>query len=277
MKIGFIGLGIMGKPMSQNLIKAGYDVLLYDKTNPAGSREEIAKTCGIIITMLPDGPDVERVVMGEGGLLDHAPSGTIIIDMSSIAPGAAQKIHKACAGKGVVMLDAPVSGGQPKAIDGTLSIMVGGCEQTFEKVKPVLLAMGASAIHCGDIGAGNTAKLANNIIVAMNIAAVCEAFTLSNKAGVDPNKVFEAIKGGLAGSTVMNAKIPMILADNFEPGFKIDLHIKDLRNAVNTGEQVSSPLPFTKQVMDIYQKLSDDGYGQKDHSAMWHYFQSDQC
>jgi len=269
MKVGFIGLGIMGKPMSQNLIKAGYDVLLFDKTDPLKSKAEIARNCQVIITMLPNGPDVELVVMGEGGLLENTVDGTVLIDMSSIAPASAQKVHDACVVKGVRMLDAPVSGGQPKATDGTLSIMVGGCQETFEEVKPILLSMGASAVHVGDIGAGNIAKLANNIIVAMNIAAVCEAFTLSNKAGVDPNKVFSAIQGGLAGSTVMNAKIPMILAENFEPGFKIDLHIKDLQNALNTGEEVGSPLPFTKQTIDILQKLSADGHGQKDHSAMW--------
>jgi len=269
MKVGFIGLGIMGKPMSQNLIKSGYDVLLFDKADPVKSKAEIARSCQVIITMLPNGPDVELVVMGEGGLLENAVAGTVLVDMSSIAPASAQRVHDACAAKGLRMLDAPVSGGQPKATDGTLSIMVGGCQQTFEEVKPILLSMGASAVHVGDIGAGNIAKLANNIIVAMNIVAVCEAFTLSNKAGVDPNKVFSAIQGGLAGSTVMNAKIPMILAENFEPGFKIDLHIKDLHNALDTGEEVGSPLPFTQQTIDILQKLSADGHGQKDHSAIW--------
>ncbi|MCL2855276.1 MAG: 2-hydroxy-3-oxopropionate reductase [Defluviitaleaceae bacterium] len=283
MKIGFIGLGIMGKPMVKNLIKAGEVVLVHSRTQASvdevvadgaipSNIAEIGRECGMVITMLPDGPDVEQVVLGAGGLLENAKEGLILVDMSSIAPAISQKIHDKCAEKGVKMLDAPVSGGQPGAINGTLSIMVGGDGDLFERVRPILLKMGASAVHCGEIGAGNTTKLANNIIVAMNIAAVCEAFTLSTKAGVDAQKVFEAIKGGLAGSAVLNAKIPMILDGNFNPGFKIDLHIKDLQNAVNTGQEVGCPLPFTGQTIDIYRQLSKAGHGQKDHSGMWLYW-----
>ena len=285
MKIGFIGLGIMGKPMVKNLLKAGHEVLAYDiiaqniddvaaaGAKAAASVADVAKNCKLIITMLPNGPQVKEVVI-DNGLLDNAAEGTILVDMSSIAPAVAQELHAACAAKGVKMLDAPVSGGEPKAIDGTLSIMVGGEKAVFDEVYDVLLKMGASAVLCGDIGAGNTTKLANQIIVALNIAAVSEAFMLSTKAGVDPDKVFDAIKGGLAGSTVMNAKAPMIMDGNFNPGFKVDLHIKDLANALDTGHEVGSPLPFTAAVMEIMQYLRAHGMGQNDHSAIARYYEA---
>ncbi len=285
MKLGFIGLGIMGKPMAKNLIKAGHELVVYDivKENvdilveagavAASSSKEVARQCDIIITMLPNSPHVKEVVCGENGILEGAKEGTIIIDMSSIAPLASQEIAAACAKKGVKMIDAPVSGGEPKAIDGTLSIMVGGEKEVFDKVYDILMAMGSSAVHCGDIGAGNTTKLANQVIVALNIAAVSEAFMLAKKAGVDPKLVFDAIKGGLAGSTVMNAKIPMILDRNFKPGFKIDLHIKDLNNAIETGHKVGSPLPLTAQVMEMMQLLHADGLGQNDHGGLVQYYE----
>lgn len=285
MKLGFIGLGIMGKPMVKNLLKAGHEVIVYDViqsnmdqavaegADPANSSKEVAEQCKLIITMLPNSPHVKSVVMGENGVLDGAQPGTILIDMSSIAPQASQEICKACGEKGVKMIDAPVSGGEPKAVDGTLSIMVGGDEEVFKEVYDILMVMGGSAVHCGDIGAGNTTKLANQIIVALNIAAVSEAFMLSTKAGVNPIKVFDAIKGGLAGSTVMNAKVPMITEGNFEPGFKINLHIKDLNNALETGHNVGAPLPLTSQVMEMLQTLKADGLGDKDHSAIAKYYE----
>ena len=207
MKIGFIGLGIMGKPMVRNLLKAGHEVIVYDVINAnikalitdgaieAGSSREVAEQCNLIITMLPNSPHVKTVVLGENGVLEGAKEGTILIDMSSIAPYASQEVYKACKTKGVRMIDAPVSGGEPKAIDGTLSIMVGGEEDVFNEVYDILMIMGGSAVLCGDIGAGNTTKLANQVIVALNIAAVSEAFMLSTKAGVNPLKVFNAIKG----------------------------------------------------------------------------------
>ena len=284
MKIGFIGLGIMGKPMARNLLKAGYEVVCYDiirqnvdalassGAEAAASSKAVAERCPIVITMLPNSPHVKEAVLGADGVLEGAKAGTILIDMSSIAPLASQEIAKACEQKGVKMIDAPVSGGEPKAIDGTLSIMVGGDEAVFQSVKDILLKMGASAVHCGPIGAGNTTKLANQVIVACNIAAVTEAFTLARKAGVDPQRVFEAIKGGLAGSTVMNAKVPMILEGNFNPGFKIDLHIKDLNNALETGHNVGSPMPLTAQVMEMMQTLHADGCGQNDHSGLAKYY-----
>ncbi|MCL2573786.1 MAG: 2-hydroxy-3-oxopropionate reductase [Defluviitaleaceae bacterium] len=284
-KIGFIGLGIMGKPMVKNLLKAGHEVYAYDivqeyieDVTRAGavacsSVAEIASNCSLIVTMLPNGPDVKDVVCGKDGLLEHLSAGSTIIDMSSIEPIVAQEIYATCVAKSVYMLDAPVSGGEPKAIDGTLSIMVGGDATVFNSVKHILLDMGASVVHCGDIGAGNTAKLANQIIVALNIAAVSEAFMLSTRAGVNPSLVFDAIKGGLAGSTVMNAKVPMILDGNFNPGFKVDLHIKDLLNALNTGHNVGAPLPLTVAIMEILQNVRAHGMGQNDHSAIATYYE----
>lgn len=285
MKIGFIGLGIMGKHMARNLIKSGHELIVYDvnKDNvdsvvqsgalAAFSSKELAAQCPLIITMLPNSPHVKSVVLGPDGVLEGAAVGTVLIDMSSIAPKASQEIALACQAKGVKMIDAPVSGGEPKAIDGSLSIMVGGDRAVFEQFKEdVLLKMGASAVYCGDIGAGNTTKLANQVIVASNIAACAEAFMLAKKAGVDPQLVFEAIKGGLAGSTVMNAKIPMILEGNFKPGFKIDLHIKDLGNALDTGHEVGSPMPLTALIMEMMQMLHADGRGQDDHSSLANYY-----
>ena len=285
MKIGFIGLGIMGKPMAKNLMKAGHELLVYDVVQAnvdnvvaagakaAASSKQVAEECSTIITMLPNSPHVKTVVMGEGGVLEGAKAGAVLIDMSSIAPLASQEVEKACAAKGVKMLDAPVSGGEPKAIDGTLSIMVGGDKAVFESVRDdVLLKMGASAVWCGPVGAGNTTKLANQVVVACNIAACAEAFTLAKKAGVDPQLVFEAIKGGLAGSTVMNAKVPMMIAGDFKPGFKIDLHIKDLGNVLETGHAVGSPLPLTAAVMEMMQTLHADGRGQDDHSSLANYY-----
>ena len=284
MKIGFIGLGIMGKPMAKNLLKAGHEVVCFDvvKDNvenvvaagakAAASAADVASQVPLVITMLPNSPHVKSVVMGEGGVLEGAGDGLILIDMSSIAPLASQEVEKACAQKKVRMLDAPVSGGEPKAVDGTLAIMVGGEKALFEEVREILLVMGASAVHCGPIGAGNTTKLANQVIVALNIAAVAEAFTLVRKAGVDPHLVFEAIKGGLAGSTVMNAKAPMMMDSNFKPGFKIDLHIKDLANALDTGHGVGSPLPLTALAREMMETLHADGFGGDDHSALARYY-----
>jgi len=223
--------------------------------------------------MLPNSPHVRTVILGPDGVLEGVKPGTIIIDMSSIAPAASQEVEKACASKGVKMIDAPVSGGEPRAVDGTLSIMVGGDRAVFEQVRDdILLKMGATAVYCGGIGAGNTTKLANQVIVACNIAAAAEAFTLAKKAGVDPALVFEAIKSGLAGSAVMNAKLPMMLAGDFKPGFKVDLHIKDLSNALDTGHETGSPLPLTAAVMEMLQTLRADGMGGCDHSALANYY-----
>jgi 2-hydroxy-3-oxopropionate reductase len=285
MKIGFIGLGIMGKPMSKNLIKAGHELVVYDRINEnaadlirsgakgASSSADIAAECPLIITMLPNSPHVKSVVCDEGGILGSAKQGTIIIDMSSIAPKASQEIAAACAEKGVRMLEAPVSGGEPKAVDGTLSIMCGGERALFDECKKILEAMGSDVVYCGASGAGNTAKLVNQIIVAVNIAAVSEGLMLAKRAGVDPNTVFEAIRGGLAGSTVMNAKGPMIMANNTKPGFKIDLHIKDLNNAIETAHRVGSPAPLSALVMEMLNTLHADGLGDCDHSAIAKFYE----
>jgi len=275
----------MGKPMAKNLLRKGHQLVVFDIVKEAvddvvasgaiaaASSKEVAESCGHIITMLPNSPHVKAAVLGGNGVLEGAKSGSVLIDMSSIAPGAAQEIAAECEKAGVKMLDSPVSGGEPKAIDGSLSIMVGGDKELFESVKDdILLKMGASAVYCGGIGAGNTTKLANQIIVACNIAALAEALTLAKKAGVEPERVFEAIKGGLAGSTVMNAKAPMMLAGEFKPGFRIDLHIKDLANALEPGHNVASPLPLTASVMEMFQTLRVDGAGQDDHSALAKYY-----
>ena len=284
-KIGFIGLGIMGKPMSKNLLKAGYDVTVCDinaaavaevvalGAKSAATPKDVAAATDIVITMLPNSPQVKTVVIGPNGVLEGARPGTLVVDMSSIAPLAAQEVAKALAGKGVRMLDAPVSGGEPKAIDATLSIMVGGDAAAFEEALPILKCVGASAVRVGDVGAGNVTKLANQVIVALNIAALSEAMTLATKAGVDPELVFNAIKGGLAGSTVMNAKAPLIIDRKFDPGFRINLHIKDLNNAIETAHDVGVPLPLTAGVMEIMQALKIDGCGENDHGALVKYYE----
>ena len=284
-KIGFIGLGIMGKPMSKNLLKAGYQLTVCDVNDSAvdevvalgatsaATPREVAAQVEIIITMLPNSPQVKAVALGQNGIIEGARPGTIVVDMSSIAPQAAQEVAAALAAKGVRMIDAPVSGGEPKAVDASLSIMVGGEPAVFDECLPILKCMGASAVRVGDIGAGNVTKLANQVIVALNIAALSEAMTLATKAGVDPELVFNAIKGGLAGSTVMNAKTPLMLDRKFAPGFRINLHIKDLNNALETAHDVGVPLPLTAGVMEILQSLKIDGAGGDDHSAIVKYYE----
>ena len=282
MKIGFIGLGIMGKPMVRNLLKAGHEVWVNNRSKApmeelakdgahAVSRQELTENAEIIITMLPSGPQVKEVMQGD--VVNYKHAGQIFIDCSSISPVASKEIAAVLAEKGVEMLDAPVSGGEPQAFDRTLSFMAGGEEEVFNTFKPVLLAMGSSAVRCGGIGAGNTTKLANQIIVAANIQAVAEALTLAQKAGVDPDLVFQAIKGGLAGSTVMNAKAPMMIEGNDKPGFKIDLHIKDLNNALDCAHTVGAPVPMTAEVQEILQWLHSNGKGQADHSAIVQYYE----
>ena len=282
--IGFIGLGIMGRPMAKNLIKAGYKLVVYDKVakfddlvalgaEGAASNKEVASKSDIVITMLPNSPHVKEAILGAGGVIEGIKSGTIVVDMSSIAPAASQEVGAALKAKNVSFLDAPVSGGEPKAIDGTLAIMVGGEKEGFDKVKPILEKMGSSVVLVGDTGAGNVTKLANQIIVALNIAAVSEAFVLATKAGVKPEAVFDAIKGGLAGSAVMNAKVPMMLDGNFKPGFRVELHIKDLQNALDTAHSLGIPVPLTAQVMETLQSLRVDGMAANDHSAIVKFYE----
>jgi len=278
--IGFVGLGIMGGPMCRNLLKSGHKLVVYDVVpalvervagygaSPGDSARGVAERSEIVITMLPDGPEVEQAVLGPAGVLEGARPGSTIVDMSSISPLVAQKVGAACQAKGVRFLDAPVSGGEPKAVDGTLAIMVGGDEAVFHEMAPVLRTMGSSVTLTGPVGAGNVTKLANQIIVACNIAAMGEALVLATRAGLDPNVVFNAIKGGLAGSTVLNAKAPMVIGRNFKPGFRIRLHQKDLRNALLTAESMKVGLPLTSTVQQMLMALMNQGKGDLDHSAI---------
>ena len=284
-KIGFVGLGVMGKPMAKNLLKAGYTLIVHDiRPEPvkelveAGAQQgtsskDVAEKSEVIITMLPNSPEVREVVLGKDGVLEGAKSGTILIDMSSIAPLVSKEISAKAQEKGVQMLDAPVSGGEPKAVDGTLSIMVGGPVDVFGQVEDILKVMGASAVLVGDIGSGNTTKLANQIIVALNIAAMSEAMVLATKAGVEPGKVYQAIRGGLAGSTVLDAKVPLALKRNFKPGFRIELHIKDLANALDTAHELGVPVPLASGVMEIMQALRVDGKATDDHGGIIQFYE----
>lgn len=284
-KIGFIGLGIMGKPMSKNLLKAGYPLVVYDITAAAvdevvkagaekgTSPKDVAARVDAVITMLPNSPQVKEVVLGKDGIIEAMKPGSILIDMSSIAPLVSREVAAQLAEKKVRMLDAPVSGGEPKAIDGTISIMVGGNQADFDEYLPVMKAMGSSVVLCGEIGAGNVTKLANQIVVAANIAAVSEALVLATKAGVNPDLVFKAIRGGLAGSTVMDAKAPMMMDRNFKPGFRINLHIKDLTNVLDTAKGVDVPTPLTDEVMKMMLWLRDAGMGDADHSSLVRFYE----
>ena len=285
MKIGFIGLGIMGKPMSKNLLKAGYE-LVVSGHNKAVAEEmkalgaevrdtpkEIAAVSDIVITMLPNSPQVKEVALGKNGIIEGAKKGSVLIDMSSIAPLASREVAAELAKAGMEMLDAPVSGGEPKAIDGTISVMVGGKQEVFDQYYEVMKAMAGSVVRTGEIGAGNATKLANQIIVAINIAAVSEAFTLAEKIGVSPDLVYQAIRGGLAGSTVLDAKGPMMMDRNFKPGFRINLHIKDLTNVLETSHNLGISLPLTAGVMEIMQALKADGHEVEDHSSIVKYYE----
>jgi 2-hydroxy-3-oxopropionate reductase len=286
MRIGFIGLGIMGRPMAKNLIKAGHELVVDEHQEETtaelvaagaergGRPDEIARQVDLVITMLPNSLHVREVALGADGIVNGDHRGLVYVDMSSIAPLVSREVAGALADKGIAMLDAPVSGGEPKAIEGTLSIMVGGDRAVFDQVRDVLAAMGSSVVHVGDIGAGNTAKLANQVVVALNIAAVAEAFVLAEKAGVRPASVLEAIRGGLAGSTVLEAKAPMMLAHDFTPGFRIDLHVKDLLNALDTSHDVGVPLPLTAAVLEMMTALKAAGHGRDDHSGLLRHYEA---
>ncbi|MDD4362969.1 MAG: 2-hydroxy-3-oxopropionate reductase [Atribacterota bacterium] len=278
-KIGFIGLGIMGLPMAANLIKADYPLIAYDLNEKpleeitqagaqkANSNSDVASKSDIIITMLPNSPDVQKAVFSEGGITEGLSSGQILIDMSSIAPLVSQEIARKLKEKGVDMLDAPVSGGQEKAQSGTLAIMVGGEEDTFNTCKPILDILG-NPVLVGDIGAGGTTKLVNQAIVAVNIAVVAEALLLGKKAGVDPKRIFDAIKGGLAGSQCLTDKAPRMFKANYDPGFRMKLHVKDLTNVLSTSQALHNAMPLTVQVMEMMQTLIAEGYTEIDHGGL---------
>jgi 2-hydroxy-3-oxopropionate reductase len=271
--------------MARNLMAAGYELTVYDivgepveelateGASAASSPREATVNNARTITMLPDSADSERAILGPDGVLEGAAPGSVIIDMSSIAPSMSQKIGVACADKGVEFLDAPVSGGEPGAIAGTLAIMVGGQQSVFDDCEPLLQVMGGNVVLTGDIGAGNITKLANQIIVAANIEALSEALVLTQKAGVDPERVFNAIRGGLAGSAVMEAKAPMMLDRNFRAGFRIRLHQKDLRNVLQTAGELNVPLPVTALVQQMLGSLINDGDQESDHSAILHFIE----
>jgi 2-hydroxy-3-oxopropionate reductase len=278
----------MGKPMCRNLLKAGYELTVYSRTQKdvdaivggsdgkavaAASPRDVAASSDVIITMLPNSPQVREVVLGENGVIEGAPKGSIVVDMSSIAPLASREIAAALTEKGVRMMDAPVSGGEPKAIEGTLSVMIGGSQADFDECLPVMQAMAASVVRVGDVGAGNVAKLCNQIVVAVNIAAMSEALVLAAKSGVNPDLVYQAIRGGLAGSTVLDAKAPLVMDGKFTPGFRINLHAKDLHNVLETSHELNVSLPVTAQVMEIMQALKADGLGDADHGALIRYWE----
>jgi 2-hydroxy-3-oxopropionate reductase len=284
-KVGFIGLGIMGKPMALNLIKAGFSLTVNDLNQDAvnqvveagavaaNSAKEVAENSDVIITMLPASKHVEEVVLSENGILAGAKAGSVIIDMSSITPEVSRELAAAAAKKGVGMLDAPVSGGEPKAIDGTLAIMVGGKEDVFESVLPVLYGMGKDVILVGDHGCGVTAKLANQIIVNLNIAAMSEALVLAAKAGIDIEKMYQAIRGGLAGSAVLDAKVPLILDRNFVAGGSIAINMKDITNVMDTAHEIGVPLPLSSQLLEIFHALKVDGKIKDDHGSIVRYYE----
>ncbi|UOF92142.1 2-hydroxy-3-oxopropionate reductase [Fodinisporobacter ferrooxydans] len=283
--IGFIGLGIMGKPMSLNLMKAGYQLTVYDINKEAvqklvasgaaaaASPKEVGENSDIIFTMLPNSGHVKEVVLGENGIVTGAKAGAVIIDMSSISPVVSKEIAKEAAKKGIEMLDAPVSGGEPKAIDGTLAIMAGGKEEIFENVKDVLFCMGKDVTLVGENGCGTTAKLANQIIVNLNIAAMSEALVLAAKAGIDIQKMYQAIRGGLAGSAVLDAKVPLILERNFVAGGRIDINLKDIANVMETAHEIGVPLPLSSQLLEIFHALKVDGKASHDHGGIVQYYE----
>jgi 2-hydroxy-3-oxopropionate reductase len=278
-KIGFIGLGIMGRPMALHLLKAGYAVAVLEKNKAskelvaAGARsfttpKSIAQDCDVVITMLPDSPEVIDIVSGPGGVLEGIRPGSLFIDMSTIAPAAAKSIYEWMQKKGVEALDAPVSGGQAGAEAATLSIMAGGSEQAFQRALPLFEAMGKNIVLIGGPGAGQTTKACNQMIVGMTIQAVAEAFTLAKKAGVDLGKMREALLGGFAQSKILDLHGKRIIDRNFSPGFKIKLHRKDMQIALQAGREFSVPLYGTAQVAAHMDALIAQGKGELDHSSI---------
>ena len=279
-KIGFVGTGIMGKPMVKNLLKAGYPVLCYDiapeplkelgaaGATVAGSGKEVAEKSEVVITMLPNSPHVEQAVLGSNGILEGARPGLLLLDMSTISPIVSQKVAAEVSKRGVTMLDAPVSGGEKGAIEGTLSIMVGGERAVFDKVLPIFQAMGKTITYIGPIGAGGFVKLANQIIVAINLTAIAEALVLGTKAGIDLELMINALSGGLAGSKCLDQKRNNYLQHAYQPGFKIDLHYKDLNLIMESAETLGVPLPTTALVRELFSALRVKGRGQMDHSSV---------
>ncbi|GAQ25340.1 MULTISPECIES: 2-hydroxy-3-oxopropionate reductase [Tepidanaerobacter] len=285
MRIGFIGLGIMGRPMVYNLIKAGHSLRVYDINRKAveavekygaiasKSVSELAEKSEVFFTMLPNSSHVEEVVLGENGIISHAKENTLLIDTSSISPVVSKRIADTLRKKGIDMVDAPVSGGEDGAISRTLSIMVGGEDKAFKKAFPVLQAVGRDIIHVGSNGAGTTVKLANQIMVNVNMAAMAEAVTFAEMADIDITKMYEAVRGGAAGSAVLDAKIPKIVKRNFQPGGPISINAKDLQNVIDAGKEINAPLPLTTQVLEMFRSLIAHGHERTDHSGLLIYYE----
>ena len=281
-RIGFIGLGIMGKPMARNLVAAGYELVVFSRTRAsvdalvaegagyvaAGSAREVAAAVSTVITMLPDSADVRDVVFGDAGILPEMGDGDLLVDMSTIAPATAREVTAALAKNGAAALDAPVSGGDKGAIAGTLSIMVGGEAADFERARPLFQAMGKTIVHVGAAGAGQVVKACNQVVVAIAYAAVSEALVLGSKAGVDPAKVIEVLGGGLAATRVMELRGASMVAHQFDPGFRVDLHRKDLGIALATAREAGVPLPTTALVGQLFDALAAAGHGDRDHSSL---------
>ena len=283
-RVGFIGLGIMGRPMARNMIEKGSQLLVNDIDSAAvdlvvgygaeaASLARIGAECDVIFTILPSGAIVRETLFKSDGIAVNLKKGAVVIDMSSVTPVDSQFCAEHLVEYGADFLDAPVSGGEPKAIDGTLSFMVGGAEDVFERVKPLLLQMGSSAVLTGSVGSGSVTKLVNQIIVNMNIAVLGEGLVFAAKAGVDPARVFEAIRGGLAGSTVMEAKAPMMIDRDFRPGGKISINHKDIKNVLETAHALDIPVPFSAQLFEIMQGLKVKGQMGEDHSSLVKHFE----
>lgn len=284
MKVGFIGLGIMGKPMAKNLMKAGVELMVSDLNKDAvdevvkagakqGTYAEIGAQCGVIFTIVPNGDIVKSILFDENGMASTVQEGSIICDMSSVTPTESRECYEKLNERGVGFVDAPVSGGEPGAIAGTLAIMAGGNEKDFDALKEYFDILGSSALLIGPSGSGSVTKLANQVIVNNTIAVVSEAFVLAAKSGADPVKVYEAIKGGLAGSAVLDAKIPMIVERNFKPGGPIRINHKDIKNVVNTAHTIDVPIPYTAQLYEIMQTLKIHGHMDDDHAGIVQYFE----
>lgn len=282
--IGFIGLGIMGKPMAKNLLKAGCPLMVYDINQAvveevvaagakAGSLKEIGETCDVVFTILPNGAIVQQVLFGEGGVAEGLSAGKVVCDCSSVTPTESHTCADRLKEIGVGFVDAPVSGGEPGAVSGTLAFMAGGEQKDFDALKEYFDIMGSSALLVGGTGSGSVTKLANQIIVNNTIAIVSEAFVLAVKAGADPVKVYQAIRGGLAGSAVLDAKLPMIVERNFVPGGKISINHKDIKNVINTAHDIDVPVPFSAQLFEILQSLKVHGHMNDDHGGIVQYFE----
>lgn len=283
-KVGFIGLGIMGKPMAKNLLEKGVKLMVNDLNTEAveelvqagaasGSYTEIGDQCDTVILIVPNGSISQQILFDKGGVAERLHSGAIVCDMSSVTPVESRTCAEKLAKKQVNFIDAPVSGGEPGAINGTLAIMCGGQQDVFDAMQPYFDIMGSTATLIGDVGSGSVTKLVNQAIVNNTIAVVSEAFVLGTKAGADPEKVYRAIRGGLAGSAVLDAKIPMIVERNFKPGGKIAINHKDIKNVVNTAHALDVPIPYTAQLYEILQTLKVHGHMNDDHGGIVQYFE----